>query len=93
MVLALQTQHVFNMEEHAGVCAPLSRLCSWLQKCKDSGIMLARFDAEEVAKSWLRGSLVRDSLDVLQSMDEPGAAAVRRTLKKRPTALADLLRR
>lgn len=91
ILLAVREQNILTMELHAAPCEALARLCAWLTKCKTSDLMLARYDAEKVSKCWLKGSLVRDATEVLQSVDEAGTAAFRRQLRKKPaTSLADL---
>jgi len=90
VILAVQSQGIHTMEQEADACEPLARLCVWLNNCNKQDMMLAKFDAEKLSKSWLQGSLVRDATEVLTSMDESDSARVRKEIRKRPTTMADL---
>ena len=91
VIRALQQQQVMTMEDAPVLCATLARLCEWLTNaCPAAQLMLARIDAEKLMPSFLRGSLINDSLRVIQGIEERDLLRIKRQKRTHNTTLADL---
>ena len=65
VILVMRDPAVYDADEEAENVDSLSRVCEWLQNPSSTQLMLVRFLCEALRDGFMKGSLIRDSLQVM----------------------------
>ena len=65
VILAMMDQAVYDADDEAENVDSLSRVCEWLRNPSNTQLLLVRFLCESLRDDFMKGSLIRDSLQVM----------------------------
>jgi len=82
VLLALQQQEIYTMDDNAEEVDTLAQICAFLDKPHRDHVLMMRFNCTSLLRGWLPGSLVRDALKVLASVEPHHVAVAKKKQKK-----------
>ena len=77
VILAMQEQAVYDVDDDTETVDTLSRVCAWLENPNRPELMLIRFLCETMRDEWMPGGLIRDSLQVMCGIQNQDVSKLR----------------